>query len=155
MNNNKHWYMGRNTKSLRLFVISLSLLNLPAYAKPITSYFCFKTEHKKNILLVSTDEFPDIKTIQYYPYLKKIKLKFSYYDAIDTASGKPSEFHYFYREVINNQLMGTYEVIYQGAMFYTVNYTTPNTHQTTRFERIYNLDQSTQQNLNRQGIDCF
>jgi hypothetical protein len=140
---------------LRLFMMMLYLLNLSTDAHATASYFCFKTDHQQNILLVSAEEFPEIKTIQYYPYLKRIDLKFSHYDAIDTARDRPSEFHDFYKEIIDNQVMGTYEVIYQGAMFSTINHTAKNNHRPTKFERIYHLDPNTRQNLNRQGIDCF
>jgi hypothetical protein len=156
MNNNKKYrFIGKNIKTLRRFLIGLSILNIPAYAQPATQYFCFKADHQKNILLISTQEFPEIKTIQYYPYLKKIDLKFSHYDAIDTARDKPSEFHYFYKEATSKHAMGTYEVIYQGAMFHTVKYIAKNTRHPIQFNRIYELDENMQQNLNHQGIDCF
>ncbi|WP_335956153.1 hypothetical protein, partial [Acinetobacter guillouiae] len=98
-------------KSLRLFITVMCLLPLPVYAKQTTPYFCFKESQNNNLLLISEEEFPKVKTVQYYPYMKKISLKFTHYDAVDTAQGRPSEFHDFYKEIINQKETGTYEIV--------------------------------------------
>ena len=150
-------------KLLRLFITIMSLLPLPVYAKQTTPYFCFKESQNNvdelstdpNFLLISEEEFPKVKTVQYYPYMKKISLKFTHYDAVDTAQGRPSEFHDFYKEIINQKETGTYEIVYQGAVLYNVNYTSKKTKKMTQFDRLYPDDGQIFQKLKQNGVKCF
>ncbi|MBK5647046.1 MAG: hypothetical protein I4N51_08010 [Acinetobacter sp.] len=142
-------------KSLRLFITVMCLLPLPVYAKQTTPYFCFKESQNNNLLLISEEEFPKVKTVQYYPYMKKISLKFTQYDAVDTAQGRPSEFHDFYKEIINQKETGTYEIVYQGAVLYNVNYTSKKTKKMTQFDRLYPDDGQIFQKLKQNGVKCF
>lgn len=133
----------------------MCLLPLPVYAKQTTQYFCFKESQNNNLLLISEEEFPKVKTVQYYPYMKKISLKFTHYDAVDTAQGRPSEFHDFYKEIINQKETGIYEIVYQGAVLYNVNYTSKKTKKMTQFDRLYPDDGQIFQKLKQNGVECF
>ncbi|WP_419225009.1 hypothetical protein [Acinetobacter sp. A2] len=102
-----------------LFFLLGLLVSFGSYAN--NSFFCLSNGGKNTLLVPST--YPDIKVVQYYPYLKDIKIsKPIKVKEIDMGDEFKPEIHKTVNEIINNKVTGQYTFISQGYILYGVEY---------------------------------
>ncbi|MCU4583006.1 hypothetical protein KTJ32_18600 [Acinetobacter gyllenbergii] len=108
-------------------------------------YYCF-ADGKKSILLVSP-EYQKIQSIQYYPYLKNIKLSEPVHiEAVEMGEVAQPEVYKTMNELIDGKVTGQYTFVSQGYILYDVSYRNLKTKKETHFEQV---------SLNLKGISCL
>ncbi|MFV5409625.1 hypothetical protein, partial [Acinetobacter towneri] len=123
-----------NLSSLR----ELSLSNLYA-TKPFSS-------DSKHVLLVPS-EYPNINSIMYYPFMKKIELSTTLrIEEVDMGDNAKPEVYRVKQEIIDNKVNGQYRFMSQGYILYEAEYLNLKTKKTTVFNKI---------NLDAKGINCI
>lgn len=144
---------------LRLFICLVLpfLLQSYTYGKQSNTYFCFQTAQANNILLLDSN-YSTHARLMYFPYMKPIQVRFMGNESVELTEGRPLEFHDFYHEINKGKLSGKYEIIHQGAQFYSIRYTHFQTGKITDFSRLYassDLPQNMTQHLLEKGITCL
>ena len=97
-------------------------------------FYCF-SNGKKSILLVSID-YPKIKNIKYYPYMKNISLSEPFgIEEVDMGDNAKPEIYRSMHEILNGKITGKYSFMSQGYLLYDVTYTNKKTGEITYFEK--------------------
>ncbi|WP_368856087.1 hypothetical protein [Acinetobacter sp. YH16053] len=108
-------------------------------------YYCFSSG-SKSVLLVPS-EYPNINSIMYYPFMKKIELSTTLrIEEVDMGDNAKPEVYRVKQEIIDNKVNGQYRFMSQGYILYEAEYLNLKTKKTTVFNKI---------NLDAKGINCI
>ena len=108
-------------------------------------YCCFSSD-SKHVLLVPS-EYPNINSIMYYPFMKKIELSTTLrIEEVDMGDNAKPEVYRVKQEIIDNKVNGQYRFMSQGYILYEAEYLNLKTKKTTVFNKI---------NLDAKGINCI
>ena len=108
-------------------------------------YYCFSSD-SKHVLLVPI-EYPNINSIMYYPFMKKIELSTTLnIEEVDMGYNAKPEIYRTIQEIIDNKVNGQYRFMSQGYILYEAEYLNLKTKKTTVFNKI---------NLDAKGINCI
>ena len=108
-------------------------------------YYCFSSD-SKHVLLVPS-EYPNINSIMYYPFMKKIELSTTLrIEEVDMGDNAKPEVYRVKQEIIDNKVNGQYRFMSQGYILYEAEYLNLKTKKTTVFNKI---------NLDAKGINCI
>lgn len=108
-------------------------------------YYCFSSG-SKSVLLVPS-EYPNINSIMYYPFMKKIELSTTLrIEEVDMGDNAKPEIYRTVQEIIDNKVNGQYRFMSQGYILYEAEYLNLKTKKTTVFNKI---------NLDAKGINCI
>ena len=108
-------------------------------------YYCFSSD-SKHVLLVPI-EYPNINSIMYYPFMKKIELSTTLnIEEVDMGDNAKPEIYRTIQEIVDNKVNGQYRFMSQGYILYEAEYLNLKTRQTTVF---------TKTNLDAKGINCI
>lgn len=108
-------------------------------------YYCFSSD-SKHVLLVPI-EYPNINSIMYYPFMKKIELSTTLnVEEVDMGDNAKPEIYRTIQEIVDNKVNGQYRFMSQGYILYEAEYLNLKTRQTTVF---------TKTNLDIKDINCL
>lgn len=109
-------------------------------------HYCFFSSDSKHVLLVPS-EYPNINSIMYYPFMKKIELSTTLrIEEVDMGDNDKPEVYRVKQEIIDNKVNGQYRFMSQGYILYEAEYLNLKTKKTTVFNKI---------NLDAKGINCI
>lgn len=115
----------------------LGLVSISAYAN--NDFFCLTNSNQKVILLVPAN-YPDTDKVQYYPYLKDIKIsKPIKTNIVDMGEGAKPEIYRTVNEIFRNKITGNYTFMSQGYLIYKATYVNKRNNKKTSFVREHEL----------------
>lgn len=125
--------------------LCLGLLTISTYAN--NDFFCLVNSSQKIVLLVPAN-YPNIAKVQYYPYLKDIKLSkpIKTYN-VDMGEDAKPEVYRDMNEVLGNKITGKYTFMSQGYLIYKATYVNKRNNKKTNFVR--------ERELVLKGVNCL
>ena len=131
---------------MRIFFILLFILvSCTQVYSSEKDYYCFSSGIKSVLLVPS--EYPNINSIMYYPFMKKIELSTTLrIEEVDMGDNAKPEVYRVKQEIIDNKVNGQYRFMSQGYILYEAEYLNLKTKKTTVFNKI---------NLDAKGINCI
>lgn len=119
------------------FGLCLGLVSISVCAN--NDFFCLTSSNQKVILLVPAN-YPGNDRVQYYPYLKDIKIsKPIKTNVVDMGEGAKPEFYRVVNEISGNKITGNYTFMSQGYLIYKATYVNKRNNKKTSFVREHEL----------------
>ncbi|ORT88025.1 hypothetical protein B7G54_05225 [Burkholderia puraquae] len=133
----------------KVFATVLLCLSLPALAKVSTDVYCFKSAGDKPVRFEMRTYYDDAVDwsggmVRYAKAKAALPLAVEHVDEEVLVEGRPHQFTTTWVEMVDGRINGRYEMMSQGAMIYSMTYTSARTGKKTAFSRALDIDASEQ-----------
>ncbi|WP_244100396.1 hypothetical protein [Burkholderia ambifaria] len=127
----------------------LLFASLPAFAKVSTDVYCFKSDGDKPVRFEMRTYYDDAVDwsggmVRYAKAKTALPLVVEHVDEEVLVDGRPHQFTTTWVEMVDGRINGRYEMMSQGAMIYSMTYTSAHTGKRTAFSRALDVDASEQ-----------
>ncbi|WP_431227684.1 hypothetical protein [Burkholderia contaminans] len=133
----------------KILAALLLCASLPAFAKVSTEVYCFKSDSDKPVRFEMRTYYDDAVDwsggmVRYAKAKPALPLVVEHVDEEVLAEGRPHQFTTTWVEMVDGRINGRYEMMSQGAMIYSMTYTSARTGKQTAFGRVLDVDASEQ-----------
>ncbi|MCA8273526.1 hypothetical protein LGN17_13535 [Burkholderia sp. AU30280] len=133
----------------KTFAALLLCASLPAFATVSTEVYCFKSDGDKPVRFEMRTYYDDAVNwsggmVRYAKAKTALPLVVEHVDEEVLAEDRPHQFTTTWVEMVDGRINGRYEMMSQGAMIYSMTYTSARTGKQTAFGRALDVDASEQ-----------